>query len=189
MFAAEIPIFVQVIGWIAGIITGLGVIYLKGIRPLARFISETERSVPILRSVTDKLNDPIVVDVIIAMAKQFQTDSGSSLRDVVNRLEAASIEAKAVTDILRVTMEGSRQLQDSDRVQIARLVVLLDHLQLQADSNTGRILVAADNAAALAAGVATDLKDSHDRASKAGDEPGQSADAFSVQPDSLKSDP
>lgn len=183
MIGLEIPAFLQIMLWIAAGLTALGVIYYKGLRPLSKFISETERSVPILRSVTDKLNDPTIVDVIVAMARQFQTDSGSSLRDVVNRLEAASIEAKAVTDILRVTMEGSRQLQDGDRVQIARLVVLLDRLQLQAESNTVKI----DVAAGLAAGVAQDLKDSHARASEAGTEHGESADAFSTPPPEAKS--
>lgn len=178
----KIPDFLQIMLWIAGGLTALGVIYYKGLRPLSKFIAETERSVPVLRSVTDKLNDPTIVDVIVAMAKQFQTDSGSSLRDVVNRLEAASIEAKAVTDILRVTMEGSRQLQETDRVQIARLVVLLDRLQLQAEANTTKI----DVAAGLAAGVAKDLADSHDRAKGAGNEPGESADAFSTQPEGNK---
>lgn len=179
----QIPDFLQIMLWVAGGLTALGVIYLKGLRPLSKFISETERAVPVLKTVTDKLNDPIIVDVIVDMAKQFQTDSGSSLRDVVNRLETASIEAKAVTDVLRVTIEGSRQLQDGDRQQIARLLILLDRLQLQADTNTGKIMVASDAAAVLAAGVATDLQDSHDRASAASSTvPGESADAFSTQP-------
>lgn len=178
-----IPDFLQIMLWIAGGLTALGVIYYKGIRPLARFLAETERTIPVLRSVTDKLNDPDIVDVIVAMARQFQTDSGSSLRDVVNRLEDASIEAKNATEILRVTMEGSRQLQDSERAQTARLLVLLERVQLQADANTGKIMVASDLAAGLAAGVATDLADSHARATAASSSvPGESADAFSTQP-------
>lgn len=182
LFALEMPSWLTVMMWTAGGLAAAGAIYAKGLKPLSKFIAETERSVPVLKAVTDKLSDPDIIDVIVAMAKQFQTDSGSSLRDVVNRLEAASIEATRVSDILRVTMEGTRQLQDADRTQIARLLVLLDRIQLQADMNTGRIMVASDAAAALAAGVATDLADSHTRASQAGSEPGESADAFSTQP-------
>lgn len=178
-----IPDFLQIMLWVAGGLTALGVIYYKGIRPLARFIAETEATIPVLRSVTEKLHDPTVVDVIVAMAKQFQTDSGSSLRDVVNRLEDAAIEAKNSTEILRVTMEGSRQLQDSERAQTARLLVLLERVQQQADANTGKIMVASDLAAGLAAGVAIDLADSHARAgATSGTTPGEAADAFSTHP-------
>lgn len=183
IFAMEIPGFLQIILWIAAGITAIGVIYLKGLKPLSIFIAETERSIPVLKALTDKLNDAAVIDVIVAMAKQFQTDSGSSLRDVVNRLETTSIEAKSAIDILRVSLEGSRQLADADRVQIARLLVLLDRLQLQSDTNTGRIMDASELAAGLAAGVATDLADSHARATAASSSvPGESADAFSTQP-------
>lgn len=168
----QIPDFLQIILWVAGGITALGVIYVKGLRPLSKFIAETERSVPILKAVTDKLNDPTIVDVIVEIAKQFQTDSGSSLRDLVNRLETASVSAAAAIDLLRVSAEGSRQLADADRAQIARLLIMLDRIHIQADT-----------AAGLAAGVATDLADSHARASAASSAiPGESADAFSTQP-------
>lgn len=184
--AVVIPDFLQVMLWMAGGLTALGVIYLKGLRPLASFIHETERTIPVLRRLTDKLSDPTLIDVIVEMAKQFKTDSGSSLRDVVNRLEDASIEARAVTDILRVNIEGARLLQDVDRSRIDRLLVLLDRIQLQADANTGKIMLAGDTAAALAAGVAADLKESHARAtasSESGSGPGESADAFTVSPE------
>lgn len=167
-----IPDFLQIMLWIAGGLTAFGVIFYKGLRPLSRFITETERSVPVLQDLTNKLTDPNLVSVIVDMAKQFQTDSGSSLRDVVNRLEKNSNEIGAALDLLRVSTEGSRQLADSDRAQIRQLMMMLDRIHVQADS-----------AAVLAAGVATDLQDSHARASAAASStPGESADAFSTQP-------
>jgi len=178
-----VPRLLQFILWTAAGISALGVIYYKGVRPLANFIAAVEEAVPVLKTISEKLNDPNLVDVIVAMAKQFQTNSGSSLRDVVNRLEVASVEASHLSEILRVTMEGSRQLQESERAQVARLLVLLEHVQLQANTNTERIMDASDLAAGLAADVATELKDSHERASNAGDIPGESADAFSTRPE------
>lgn len=160
----------------AGGITALYVVWLKGVSPLSRFITEAENAVPVLRDVTDKLNDPQIVAVIVAMAKQFQADSGSSLRDVVNRLEDAATAAAQTADLLRVTVEGNRQLADADRQQIARLLVMLDRIQMQGI-----------NAAAAARGVAADLQDSHERATAAADPelPGVAADAAVIHPDPI----
>jgi len=167
----EIPIWLQIILWIAGGLTALGVIWLRAIRPMVRFIYEAERAIPILRSVSDKMSDPDIVEVIIDMARQFQTDSGSSLRDVVNRLEQAAIEARESIDLLRISIESNRQLSAEDRIQIAKLLILIEGLQTKAD-----------DAAQTATDVAEDLKNSHDRAAEAGNKPGESADAFSTPP-------
>lgn len=170
-----IPAVLQIILWIAAGLTALGVIYVKGLRPLARFIAETERSVPVLRSVTDQLNDPVLVAVIVDMARQFKSDSGSTLRDSVNRLEASADKNERVIDGLSKTVDGYQQ-------QIAHLLVELGRLQGQTEHNTGRILASTDTAVGLVAEVKQDLMASHDRASAAGGEPGQSADAFSTPP-------
>lgn len=157
------PNFLQITLWTAAGITAVGIIFriifLKGILPAIRFMNEVERSVPILRDITDKLSDPDLISVIVEIANQFKTDSGSSLRDLVNRLELASNSAAVAIDLLRVSAEGSRQLAETDRAQIARLLIMLDRIQVQA------------------AGVASDLKDSHERAASSGPIPGQAADA------------
>jgi len=79
------------------------------------------------------MSDPDIVEVIIDMARQFQTDSGSSLRDVVNRLEQAAIEARESIDLLRISIESNRQLSAEDRIQIAKLLILIEGLQIKAD--------------------------------------------------------
>lgn len=150
------PAVLQIGLWIAAGLTAVGVIYLKGIRPLAKFITETERTVPVLRDVTEKLRSPEIIDVIVEMAKQFQTNSGSSLRDVVNRLEVSINESNSVTEILRVTVEANHQAQEEDRAQIALLLEMLNHLQMQADANTGKVKPTVDQASELIAGIDRD---------------------------------
>lgn len=130
----QIPAFLQIMLWVAAGLTALGVIFYKGIRPVSRFITETEQTVPILREITEKLNDPKLIDVIVAIAKEFQSNSGTSLRDVINRIETAAVEAKKVTDRLTATIDSS--FQDRDRDQMARLVLLLEQIQKHNDSGT-----------------------------------------------------
>lgn len=190
LFALSVPVPLQWIGAITAAFVALGAFWAKVIRPSAKLVTEIDRSLPVMRALTDKLQDTNVIDVIVSIANQFKTDSGSSLRDVVNRLEDAAIEnklsvddAKAVVDVVRIAQEANRLLTEGDRVQIARLVVLLDALQVQIAEHSIKILGAATIAANLAAGVASDLKDSHARANQAGNQPGESADAFSLQPE------
>lgn len=170
----DMPGWLQVLLWIAG---GLGALYVigpKGVLPIYRFVKQVEKSVPVLADVTDKLSDPDVVSVIVAMARQFQTDSGSSLRDVVNDIKAAGVESVRVTDVLRVNVESARELAAADRILLARVSMLLDLLQ-------GKV----DDAAGLAAGVASDLEASHVRAEElrgTNHPSGDAADAAAIRP-------
>lgn len=159
-----IPQALQIMLWISAGLTALGVIYYKGLRPISRFISETDRSVPVLRSITDKLSDPKVIDILVEMAQQFKTNAGSSLRDVVNRLETSATENRA----------GIVSLHESTE----KLYTLLDSLSKQSEA-----------VANLAIQVADNLADAHKRAREAANasrgnhKPGQLADAYSLIPE------
>lgn len=151
------------------------VIFLaKMLMKLVHAATAAERALPVMMDLTDTFHgDADIFLVIRAMAKQFQTDSGSSLRDAINRLETN-------TTSLQVSSESIRQLARDDREQVVRLMALLDKVETAVAGNTLRL----NDAATAAEGVAVDLEASHARA-EASDQthPGQAADAAMVRPD------
>lgn len=182
-----LPQWAQILLSIAAIVTALGVIWTKVVRPLLRFSHSAEEMIPMLRALTltfrDTPNAFAVLDEIVA---QFRTDSGSSLRDVVNRLEDAARANHQSGEVLKVGVESAKQLADQDRQQLLRLIVLLDRLTTKVDS-AGTIAagVARDLAVAQVAvdGVAEDLAVAHRRADEVphGADPGTAADAAAKQ--------
>lgn len=157
------PAVVSIILGVSAVIVALGVIWTKVIRPFAIGIATFEHNVPVL----------------LEIAAQFRTDSGSTLRDVVNRLEAASTENKLSNDQLRATLEGARQLAESDRMRVDRLIALLDRV----DVRTTATAVGVAESAAGAAVIAEDLAAAHDRADAVTDNPGSASDAAWQRPE------
>lgn len=153
----------QVILGVAAVITAIGVIWTRLLKPLVSVRDEMKESVPVMREAVVAMKDaPGTFLVLQQIASQFRTDSGSSLRDVVNRLETA-------LEVLKVADEAARVLAVADRAQ------------LQA------IIDAAAIAAGLASGVAEDLDAAHERAESepAESEPGTAADAAMRRPDDV----
>lgn len=193
MWAAsfEIPVWMSVVLAIAGVITALYVIFQKGIRPMSKAITEADEMLPVMRDLTEAMRNvqdiPAVFEVVKQIVAQFRTDSGSSLRDVIDRLEAAAeanqraLGAMARTDaernlLIASTQEAQRILAQEDRVQIARLLAALDKVDFKQDA-----------AATLTAGVAVDLEASHQRAEAIQNTPGvtqagEAADAAAQRP-------
>lgn len=109
---------------------------------------------------------PHAFDVLDEIVAQFRTDSGSSLRDVVNRLEQGTLT-------LQQGAETVKQLAEQDREHLQRLIILLDRLTVRVDDSSAR-----GARMELAAGVvAKDLADAHKRADASEGEPGTAADA------------
>lgn len=170
------------LAWIAyivgGIITAsllviaLGVLWKKVIYPAAQGISLLGQMLPVLRDFTEAFKDnPNVFLVLNTIAAQFRTDSGSSLRDIVNGLAVSAAEQKAATETLRVVAKAAEQLSAEDRLQRERLILRIDRLnaKVEAGAATGlRIEEAAADAHARADAVD----------SSAG--PGTAADAAAV---------
>jgi hypothetical protein len=119
----------------AAVISALGVIWLKVIKPLAAFIVLVGEMKPLLEDLTIVFKGkPDVFKVLNEIAGQFRTDSGSSLRDAVNGLTAAAAEQKAATETLRVVAKSAEQLSAEDRLQRERLILRIDRLSKNVDA-------------------------------------------------------
>ena len=188
------PVWGQFILGAGAVVTAIGVLWSKVFRPGMRAASAAEEMLPLLKNLTAVFRDsPDAFAVLHDIAGQFRTDSGSSLRDVVNRLEASAIENRRAGDALKVGVEATRILAERDRAQLDRLIILLDRLTIRVDdvSASGarieldRAIVAEGLAAreltvdAATSVVAADLAAAHRRADEAKGDAGSAADAAS----------
>lgn len=163
------PVWIQVLVALAAFVTAVGVLWTRVLRPVARGLAHAERMVPLLQELTEQLHDtPNSFAILKEIIAQFRTDSGSSLRDAINRIEAAANDNRVAAQVLSVNLEATKQLAAQDRSQIARLLVLLDRVNAKVDIQAMEAGVIADN-----------LEATHSRA-EAQDEsspPGKAADA------------
>lgn len=159
----------------AAVVTALGVLWSKVIRPGAKVISAAEQAAPVLRELTAAFaGSPGALNVLEEIASQFRTDSGSTLRDVVNSIATAAEKALEVSDILASRLELDRALAKQDREQIALLLRDLDRLGEKLKIASAAI----QGIGVEQVSVAGDLAESHRRASEVVNEPpGAAADA------------
>jgi hypothetical protein len=75
---------------------------------------------------------------------EFQRNHGTSLKDLVvglqvaidkamARAEQVAFDANAAAEVLKVNVEATKLLAAQDRAQIARLLVIVDRLGVQAE--------------------------------------------------------
>jgi hypothetical protein len=129
------PIWLQYILYAAALAGAMGVLWKKVFRPTAKLITTTEKMLPLLVELTEVFEKtPNAFKVLDEIVAQFRTDSGSSLRDVVNRLDEAAKENRTSADTLKVGVETARQLAEQDREQLRRLIILLDRLTIRVDA-------------------------------------------------------
>lgn len=187
------PTWAAIVVGVAAVITALTVIWAKAIRPGAKVISQGEAILPLVLKLTAEFKDaPEMLKVLRQMASQFQTDSGSSLRDVVNRLEMAAEKNAMVAeklaeqvatqreldrirhDELKMQVEVQRELAIRDREQLVKIIDIVSVVD-------ARVRVGLSGIADITReqhDVATDLKASIGRADHADPEqPGAGADA------------
>lgn len=195
-------------GAITAVIALLAGLWTKVLRPGARLIARTEEMLPLLHELTTTFRGtPNAFKVLNEIANQFRTNSGSTLRDTVNRLEAYALESRAVLDaaaaelarsdqLLKVGVETAKQMADQDRETQRQLMLLVDRLSIKIDeiiASGQRIEVdraqVADNLVVreqkLDAGtdtVAAELADSQQQAVSTTGPPGAAADAASTSP-------
>jgi len=92
------PPWAIVIVSLATVLVAMVTLWQKAIKPMALTIAEANNAVPVMRALVDAFSgDPNVLAVLQQIAAQFRTDSGSSLRDVVNSLAEAA-EANRVSN-------------------------------------------------------------------------------------------
>jgi hypothetical protein len=91
-----------------------------------------------------------------AMAAQFRTDSGSSLRDVVNRLEHAAENNRVAAEDMKINVRDLKALAGQTQVELESLLRMAEAQKTEYRS------VASDLAVAQEAveGVASDLAES-----------------------------
>lgn len=178
--ALGLPVWAQ---WLVLITVMVGVLlafYKKVVRPAATLITTSEEMLPLLRELTTTFRGkPNTFKVLDEIAAQFRTDSGTTLRDVVNRLEEAADHNRQSGEILKVGVEASRLLAEQDREQLQRLIVLVDRIQVRVDAGAAT----SSRIEAAATGVANDLSAAHKRADEVahGGDAGAAADAASRQ--------
>lgn len=175
----------------AAVVVAVGTLWRMVVQPTADLIVLQRQALPLLRSLSKVFGDvPTPFDVLGEIVAEFRTDSGSSLRDVVNRLDVAAAENRSAAEVLKVQVEASRLLAVDDREQLQRLLLILDRVTVKVETNsTAREAeaerVRANLAVAQAAvdDVAHDLSGAHDRAdATTGGVPGEASDAASRRP-------
>lgn len=166
------PTWIQAVLGAAALVTALGVLWRKVVRPAFKVAKAADELVPLLRDFTEAFRGtPQVFLILDEIASQFRTDGGSSLLDIINKL-------RDLTHELAVAAEAARQLSAQDRITLARLGVLLADLDVKADARAEDAETVADRLAVAQAavdGVAADLAESHARADAA--DPGDAGSA------------
>lgn len=176
--ALGLPVWAQ---WLALITVIVGVsiaFYKKVVRPAATLITTSEAMLPLLRELLKVFKDnPSYFKVLSDVASQFHSNNGTTLRDVVDRLEDAAEHNKQSGELLKVGVEASRLLAEQDREQLQRLIVLVDRIQVRVDAGAASQL----RTEKAAEGVANDLAEAHRRADEVahGGDAGAAADAAS----------
>lgn len=149
--------------WILGagaVIGALAVIWTKFFQPLGKLITYMHQMLPLLSTLTAQFkDDPDYLGVLSEIAAQFKADSGSTLRDVVNRLEASATESKDAAKELRIkagVLEENvaivKELASKDRAEASHKLVLLDDVLARMKHFEG-LLAAQSNQLSLQASI------------------------------------
>lgn len=127
-----IPPLLQYILWAGAGILALVTIWTKAIKPLSRLIATSESMVPLLIDLTSQLKDsPNSFSVLKQIIAEFRTDSGSSLRDAVDRIDKSAKDNRVAAEVLKINVEAVSLLAAQDRANAAHLQVLMDDLKIQ----------------------------------------------------------
>lgn len=149
------PVWLQVILAVFVGATAVAAFVAKVLKPLWIAAQRADRMIPMLGDLTEQLRDvPDVFAILKEIVGQVRTDSGSSLLDIIKRLEAAS---------------------DRNAAANTALLALLTSLGVRIDAGAATGL----RNELAAAVVAVNLSDAHGRAdaTDAGGPPGEASDA------------
>ncbi len=183
-----VPVWMQVLVGIAAVLTAFGTIWKLFFKPMAEIITLQQLVLPLLRDLARTLGGvPTPFEVLKDIIVEFRNNGGSSLRDVVDRIEDAAKENVTAGELLKIQVEASRQLAVQDREQLQRLLLVMDRLTVKTDagevSRQDEAQRVQENLAVAQHKVddlATDRDDARQRADAAPEGvPGQAADAAS----------
>lgn len=197
----DVPGWVQVVLALAALTTACGVLWTKVLYPLVKGAATAEVMFPLLQDLTIKFRDiPDVFSILKEIVAQVRTDSGSSLLDTVNQLQASLAQVQAMMEkmevrtlsaaqFLQVGLAADRSLAERDREQLSRMIRELDRIvdrMARIDEDRAAVAVSLAKAQAAVDGVAADLAAAHERADAVDlppiDGAGAAADAASRSP-------
>ena len=88
-----------------------GFVWTHVLTPMAKSVVEVGTISDLSRVAPDLIRLSRMASVLDEIAQQFKTDSGSSLRDVINRLEALTQETSNAVDLLQRTAAAPAVVQ------------------------------------------------------------------------------
>lgn len=120
----------EIVNWILGtaaVIAALTVIWKQAVLPGVQRIATEQVTRPVLDRIVEVFRDNLNhMEVLDDIAHEFKTNSGSSLKDAMNRLERAAEQNEMAVAALQTQAEAQR-------IQLAENRVLLDRLAQQLD--------------------------------------------------------
>lgn len=125
-----LPVWVQVVIGIAATVVAVGIIWKKIVRPTANLITLLDKAVPLLSDLVEEFKDtPHAFQILNEIIAEFRTDSGTTLRDVVDRLEKAAKDNSLSGKLLAENAEVARKLSEQDRLRMAELTELVNQIR------------------------------------------------------------
>jgi hypothetical protein len=127
--AANTPLWVNSVIVVGVICTTVTAVWRLVLSPISKLIALGADLRPILIELRDEMGateEPFaVLDEIVA---QFRTDSGSSLRDVINRVEAALTGATVQITSVQASADSAKMQADADRQRVAQVTIQVEEL-------------------------------------------------------------
>jgi methyl-accepting chemotaxis protein len=121
------PPWAQVVISVTAVIGAVAYLWKTVLKPGARLISTMDKLLPVAIELTEQFHDaPEAFVTLREIAQQFKADSGTSLRDVINRLERSADDNRAAVKTLEANIETARQLAEQDRAHLAAVIAKLD---------------------------------------------------------------
>lgn len=140
---------------VVGAIAIVGAKLRQMFKAIAKFVKAVNTMVPMVQRLTTTFADsPRAFGVLDDIARQFGTDSGSSLRDAIDRLETTAAENREAAALLKVGVEASRQLAVQDRADYRAILESVAFLKGQVAAGDTKL----DQAAAERQHIATALE-------------------------------
>lgn len=169
------PQWLKILLWISAAVVAIGIIWKKLVRPILDLIKLLDEGLPLFRSMAKHFKDsPNAFAQLDSILKEFGTDSGTTLRDVVDRLEKTAKDNSIAAEVLKRNLEIERRLTERRDSKIAELIESLDIVKAKQRENIGAV----DRIEAGGKQVAQKLAQAQDRAASVeGGEAGAAADA------------
>ena len=101
------PEWVQWVGGFAAFILAVSVIWGKVLKPGASLVTLLDKLLPLAEELVDHFEEsPQAFQTLAVIAKEFEANAGTSLRDVINRLETESREDRAMISELMEKLDA-----------------------------------------------------------------------------------